>query len=99
MLALISLSSIRASAFWDLAQSNLVNIASAASEIKDFLFVGAIFTGSSVSIDQEHALGFDTSESLKIAMRGLWAETLEALLIWLFTFLLTSSLWLGGVDT
>jgi hypothetical protein len=51
MLALISLSSIRASTLWDFANGNLINVASTAGEVEDFLFVSTIFTGSSVSVD------------------------------------------------
>jgi TRAP-type C4-dicarboxylate transport system permease small subunit len=51
VLALISLSGIRASTFWNLANRDLVNVSSAASEVKDFLFMGTVFTGSSVSVD------------------------------------------------
>lgn len=79
MLALISFSSIRASTFWYLADGNLVNITSAAGEIKDFFLVGAVFAGSSVAFDQEHALGFDASKSLEIGLRWLCTEPLEPL--------------------
>jgi hypothetical protein len=79
VLALISFSSIRASTFWYFADGNLVNITSAAGEIKDFFFVGAVFAGSSLAFNQEHALGFDASKSLEIGLRWLLTETLDPL--------------------
>lgn len=79
MLALISFSSIRASTFRYLADGNLVNITSAAGEIKDFFLVGAVFAGSSVAFDQEHALGFDACKSLEIGLRWPWTEPLGPL--------------------
>lgn len=81
MLALISFPSIRASTLGDLADCDLVNVSSTACEIKDFLFMRAVFTCRSVAVDQEHALGFDTSESFKIAVWWLLTETLKALLV------------------
>jgi hypothetical protein len=95
MLALISLSCIRTSAPRHFAYSDLIDIASTTSEIKDFLFVGAIFTDSSLPVDQKHALSFDTSQSLKIGQRWFLTETLETLLFWFFTFTIVGSLWLG----
>jgi hypothetical protein len=41
--------------------------------------VGAVFAGSSVAFDQEHALGFDASKSLEIGLRWPWTEPLEPL--------------------
>jgi hypothetical protein len=61
MLALVPLSKIRTSAFRYLADSDLVDIASTASEIKDLLFVGTVLTDSSVTVDQEHTLSSHTS--------------------------------------
>lgn len=56
MLALVSLSEIRTSAFRYLADSGLVDIASSASEVEDLFFVGTVFTGSSIAVDEEHTL-------------------------------------------
>jgi hypothetical protein len=98
MLALISLSSIRASTLWDFANGNLINVASTAGEVEDFHFVSTTFTGSSVSVDQKHPLGLDAAQSLEIGRRCLLAETLETLLLWLFAFLLASSFWLGRIN-
>jgi hypothetical protein len=61
MLALVSLSKIRTSAFRYLADSDLVDIASTASEIEDLFFVGAVVTDSSVTVNQEHTLSSHTS--------------------------------------
>jgi hypothetical protein len=56
MLALVSLSKIRTSAFRYLADGDLVDIASTAGEIENLFFVGTVFTGSSIAVDEEHTL-------------------------------------------
>lgn len=66
MLALITLSTIRARAVWLFGDSDSVDVTSSAGKIKDFLFVSAISTVASPSVNQEHALSLDAVQTFKI---------------------------------
>jgi hypothetical protein len=95
MLALITLFAIWTSAMWLLRNSHMVDITSGANNVKDLLFVGSILTGTSLPINQEHALRLDAIQALKIRERGLLAEGSETLLL---VFLSGRALCFSGVN-
>jgi hypothetical protein len=61
VLALASFSSIWAGAMGLLGNSHLVDITSSITKVDDLFLISSILAETSLTIDQEHALGLDTT--------------------------------------
>ena len=86
MLALVALTPIRAATYRPLADSDLVDITSSTGDIKDFFFICSVRTSRPVSINQEHSLGQDSIQSLKIGLRRFLAKDFETFLLILLSW-------------
>ncbi len=95
MFALIALAVIRTGASWHFANCNLVYITRCSSNIQYLYLVGSFHSRFPLPIDQEHPLSPHTIQTFEVTLGWPISETLESLLLELFTFILACPFWFG----